>query len=121
MASLLECTFVEILTLSDEPYLTGLQRPLLVIVIQRPQVPIGVENVGIVVVQQVGGDLGGLLGPEARAEFSFQNGGLAPGDGMQRQIANAELLLRKRKLPQYGDCAGHDIVLAKTGEPETEV
>ena len=40
---------------------------------------------------------------------------------MQRQIANAGLLLRKRKLPQYRDHAGHHLAFGKAGEPETEV
>src|SRR2546421_10131011 len=40
---------------------------------------------------------------------------------MQRQIANAGLLLRKRKLPQHRDHAGHHLAFGKAGEPETEV
>ena len=68
---------VKLQSVDDEPHARGLRESSLACFRRRPQIPIGFEHIGVVVVEQVGGDAAQLLPEECRARTPLENGGLS--------------------------------------------
>lgn len=99
----------------------GLENPFFAGFGRSPEIPIGFENVGIIVVEKFD-DLGDrLLGCDTGTEAAFEDGGLAPGDGLNRGVGYAATRCRKRDLTKDADGARENLGFIEAGEPEAQV
>ena len=87
----------------------------------RPKIPVGVEDVSIVVVNQIGGDHDRFLRRDAGGEATLEDAGFIPGHGLHRGIRNSGTLLRERELLQDGEHVRQHCWAGEIGEPEAQV
>ena len=99
----------------------GLENPFFAGFGRRPEIPIGFEDVGVVVVQKFDDFGDGLFGCDAGTVASLEDGGFAPGDRLNGGVGYAAARRRKRDLAQDADGAREDLGLIEAGEPEAQV
>jgi hypothetical protein len=99
----------------------GLKNPFFAGLGRSPEIPVGFEDVGVIVVEKFD-DLGNrLLGCDARTVAALEDGGLAPGDGLDGGVGYAAARRRKRDLAKYADGARENLGLIEAGEPEAQI
>jgi hypothetical protein len=111
----------ELGAMGHELYRAGALDPSLLLFHGDPQVPIGVEDVGVIGVEDILSDDAGLLGRDTGIEALLEDRGLTPGDGVQGKIMNARALFRKQKLAHDGEGARDDLDGLEMREPEAEI
>ena len=99
----------------------GLQNPFFAGFGRCPKIPIRFENVGVIVVEKFDDFGDGLLGCDAGTVAALEDGGLAPGDGLNRRVGYAAARRRKRDLAKYADGARENLGLIEAGEPEAQI
>ena len=87
----------------------------------RPKIPIRVEDVGVVVVNKVGGDHDRFLRSDAGREAALQHAGLVPRDGLHGGVSDAGTLRRERELLQDGEHVRQHRRPGEIGKPEAQV
>ena len=111
---------VELFSLSDELHGTRKKIPVGGIV-GCPKIPVSIEDVGVVVVDEVGSDQHCLLGRDAGRITALENTGLVPGDWLHDGIGNARALSGKRELLEHGVKVREHRRSGEVGKPETEI
>src|ERR1041385_2547825 len=119
MPILFECSFLEFLAVRDEAHHLRLLRPGGARV-GDPEVPVRLEDVGVIGMQQVADDLHRVEWSDAGRKASLQNGGLCPRNRVDCYRADTRAQSRERKLLEDRQRARHHGGLVEVREPQAE-
>src|ERR1700680_608490 len=97
------------------------ETPLMAAFVWRPKIPICVEYVSVVVMNEIGGDNDRLLGSDSGREAAFEDTGFIPGDRLHSGVGNTGTLRRERELLQDGEHVRQHRRTGEVGKPETEI
>src|ERR1700690_848411 len=102
-------------------HLRGLHRPLLSIRRRDQEIPEGFECISMILVQQVRGKKDGLFRADSGTKALLQNSGLAPVDGMHRQISDSWLLSRERKMAHHAQGVRQHVWSIEARKPKAQI
>src|SRR5690349_9661259 len=115
MPTLLSSSFIELAPLGNQAHARRREDPFARVLVWHPEIPISLENIGVVVVNEIGGYSCGLVRGDAGIEAPLENRRLVPRNGLHRCICNSEAGRRKGKLLQHADCEGENLRLFEAG------
>src|SRR4029077_859785 len=120
MAGFLIDSVVKFLALHDQLDQAWNERPVAAL-IGRPKIPVGIENVCIVIVDEVGSDYNSLFRFDARREAALQYASFIPRDWLHSGVGDAGALLGKRELLQDGEHMRQHRWAREIWKPETQI
>src|ERR1700680_5039802 len=112
---------VEFFSLHNERNEAWDQEPLAAAWIGRPKIPIRVEDVGVVIVNQIGGYDYRFFRSDSGREAAFEDAGFIPGDRLHGGIRDARTLRRERKLLQDREHVRQHRRTGEIGKPEAQI
>src|ERR1700720_1150348 len=121
MPYLLRGTLFKFRSVRNQPHHRRLKHPFLRTLGRSPQIPIGLKNVRIVVVEKFSNLRYRFFRRNTRTVAPFEDRRLTPRNRLDRRVSNSVPSARKRNLPKHTHRAREDVGLIEARKPQTQI